>query len=155
MKYEDIDYDVVLADLEAQRDAIEKAISGIRIMLKARRRGVTGPGKQAEVIEPNAFTGMSIPVAIQKYMEFERKPRAIKDIAQALKAGGLESDSDTFTNTVSSALRRLAAKGIVYKRKRIWILKERKPTGGVSAEGSVASLFKKLPGEAEGSGQGN
>ena len=153
MKHEDIDYDAVLADLEAQRDAIDKAIFGIRVMLKARRRGIAGSSEEAAgPIPPDAFSEMTVSAAILKYLSMDRKPRSNSEIAEALKSGGIKTESATFPSTVSTALGRLLKKGGVSKRKRKWTLKERK--AGAGAKEGEEQKHKEPHGDPEAAGKG-
>lgn len=109
-----IDYAAVLADLEARRDLLDKAIAGIRLLAEA---GTPGPAITATItpgvpvpkmdvqdIPGDAFFNMSIADATRKYLgAVKRKQRQIK---KALLAGGLHSTSKSFTTTLYSVLER-------------------------------------------------
>ena len=156
MKFEEINYDAVLADLQAKRGAIDNAIAAIR-MLKGHGSGIIGSlEKPAESIPPNAFSDMSIPEAIRKYLSVEKRPRSTRDIAEALKSGGIRTESQSFYSTVSTALARMMNKenGVVKKGKK-WSLREwsaRKPATGTGKIEEGKS--KEAHGEGETAGKG-
>jgi hypothetical protein len=100
-------YAVVLADLKAQREKIDAAISAIESL-----RGVssTPPQPAAEKapvhMGAGAFLGMSIPDAAKKLLAHERRAMANPEIWEKLKAGGLHLNSADPVNTVGSVLSR-------------------------------------------------
>lgn len=113
MAHEEFDYHKILADMEAKRDAMNAAIEGMRLMLgigagsiPAQRQSATGE----LTIENGAFFGMSIPDASEKYMRMTPKIlRSTKEISDALEAGGFETNSARFFNTVYNSLSRYEA----------------------------------------------
>jgi hypothetical protein len=71
-----------------------------------------------------AFNGKSIPACIKLYLSAAKKKKTIKDIASALREGGVESKSGNFDGTVNTALLRLKAAGEVLRFKDGWGLSE-------------------------------
>lgn len=114
MEQDAIDYDMVIADLEAKRDAAIEAIEGIQKVRAIYGQGgmVNGTvpkGKfDPENLPTNHFHGMNIPQAAVYLLETVKKPMNSRDIAEALEQGGLRHTSKNFMNTVNTALYRLA-----------------------------------------------
>ena len=71
-----------------------------------------------------AFLGKSVPACIKLYLSAARKKKTIKEIALALKEGGVESTSDSFENVVTGAINRLKISGEVLRFKDGWGLPE-------------------------------
>lgn len=145
-----IDYNAVLADLEAKRGQIDAAISVLRALAAA---GVTGetmpfgaasaadsedPGSVSPIvsarttvatgngiaIDPNAFFKMSTPAAVKKYLGMVKRPQTPRAIADALQAGGQvhAADPKTAYLNVYSALKR--GDEFVQTRNKEWGLAE-------------------------------
>lgn len=100
-------YAAVLADLKAQRERIDQAIS----VLTALRSGaavtmVAAPEAAAasSAIEETAgmYLGMSIPDATKKLLASRKRTLSNAEIAAALKSGGLMMTSADPQNTVGS-----------------------------------------------------
>jgi hypothetical protein len=127
MSEKGVDYEDVLADLEAKRDHLESVIAGIKALLA---QGVvlsavsTSRAEAPAEIESHAFFSMSIPDAAKKFLEGARKPQATPAIADALRRGGMTTTSKDFTNTVGAALRRQADDGDIVKVGNDWGLRE-------------------------------
>jgi hypothetical protein len=113
MAQDDVDYDSIIAVMEAQRDSMNAAIEGVKMM----RRLQGGGGQPSQVspsgevrIESGTFFGMSIPSATEKYLRMTPKVlRSTKEIADALQQGGFETESARFFNTVYNSLFRYTA----------------------------------------------
>lgn len=128
-----IDYNAVLADLEAKRSQIEAAIQGIRALValgitdmpagatvaqEASTTGDNGAGPAVRTpnastvpgIASDAFFKLSTAAAIKKYLNMAKRPQTARLIADALHAGGQihATDPQTAYMNVSSALRRNA-----------------------------------------------
>jgi len=102
-------YSVVLADLKAQRDKIDAAISAIESL-----RGV-GPSvapRRSDGLDatppmgPGAYLGMTIPDAAKTLLASERRTMGNAEIWDKLKAGGLHLNSADPVNTIASVLSR-------------------------------------------------
>lgn len=74
-----------------------------------------------------ALLGKSLPAAVELYLTSVRGKAGIREIANALRAGGVESTSGSFENVVSGALHRLKAQGKVLRFKDGWALAELYP----------------------------
>ncbi len=108
----EIDYEAVLADLEARRADLEAAIIGIRRILgQTDEPGVSmkasnEPGKPIE-LEIDAFIGMSVSDAAKKFLRMMgRKPQGTQTICDALVRGGFKSKAKNFYSNVHTALSR-------------------------------------------------
>lgn len=129
-----IDYAAVLADLEAKKATIEKAIAGIKVMLgqpvgPAPADGLAGTGTlpTSSEVQPDSFFGLSIPDSAKKFLGMRRRTATTPDIAAALKKGGQpNSGSEGFQNTVGTVLARAYANGagIVRVSRGTWGLAE-------------------------------
>jgi hypothetical protein len=71
-----------------------------------------------------AFFGKSIPACVKLFLSAARKKKTAKEIATALREGGVESTAGSFESTVSTALIRLRAAGEVLRFKDGWGLSE-------------------------------
>jgi hypothetical protein len=60
-----------------------------------------------------AFRDKSIPDAIKLFLSAAREKKTIREIAEGLKAGGLETRAKYFETTVTGSLHRLRATGVV------------------------------------------
>jgi len=104
---EAIDYEAVLADLEAQKTALEAAIAGIRQMLGRGPQTVpSAPTGRPEstVIESDTFFALTVGEAAKKYLRMTKRKQSAAAIAEALDEGGLHHTSKSFPNTVRTAL---------------------------------------------------
>ena len=131
----EIDYSAVLADLKKRRDDLDKAIAGIeqliglpassapdansaetvdgdkvgkgvRIPLRGTVKAADSPLPSSGPIPSDAFFGMSIAQATQKFLTMRKKPATAPEIAEALEQGGLPHQSSRLPNTVNSVLTR-------------------------------------------------
>lgn len=133
---EKVDYTSILADIDAKIGALESARESIKA---ARASGALGP--QSDIPESGsgyslgvsyelprgALLGKSIPAAIKLYLDAIKKKQTIKQIAQALKEGGVESTSDNFDNIITGSLNRLKVAKEVLRFKDGWGLSEQYP----------------------------
>jgi hypothetical protein len=71
-----------------------------------------------------AFRGMSIPAAIKLFLSVAKKKQTIKQIADALKEGGMETTSPSLVGVVTGALNRLKGSDEVLRFKDGWDLAE-------------------------------
>ena len=110
----EIDYTVVLADLEERRAKLDEAISAIRQIIGAETESgsvsvpnalAATPG-QAQTPSSHAFFGLPIGDAVTKYLKMVKQPTKAAAIARALRAGGLLNQSPNFAATVATTLRR-------------------------------------------------
>lgn len=122
-------YDAVLADLHAQRDKIDQAIS----LLSALRGGAAPKGVMSVTASEPAiletagmFLGMSIVEASKKLLGMRKRTMGNPEIAKELQAGGLVLNSKEPANVIGSVLtRRFNEVGDLVKVGRgIWGLKE-------------------------------
>lgn len=130
-------YSAVIADLKSKRDALNKMISDLEALSSG---GITPEteskqedSEPAEVLfdEPakttqNDFLGKSIPDATVTLLTQERRKMRTKEIAEALKAGGMEFSSGNPTNSVGSILNRRQKQhgDVVSPDRGYWGLKE-------------------------------
>lgn len=115
MAQEPIDYELVVADLEAKRAALEAAIAAFRQVLNIGAHVSLGSAVQgaSKPIDPatipdDAFFGLSIGEACKKYLQMVKRKQSVKEIADALDRGGLPHTSSNFAATVATMLNRAA-----------------------------------------------
>jgi hypothetical protein len=122
------DYVSILADMEAKRSALDVAISSLRAAISSGALGPTnglpleqggqpstgivlGSGRSSGDIPSEAFRGKSMPDAIKAYLSLVRRKQTTREITEALKTGGMESNAKNFIGNVSAVLNRLAKPG--------------------------------------------
>ena len=112
----EIDYNAVLADMEAKRAALDSAIIGIRQWLSLGGSSEDSQGASSVFFEKkpetpelkfDTFFGLSIPDAIRKFLGMMKRPQSVSDITKALHTGGLTTTSKNLLTTVGSTLSRL------------------------------------------------
>jgi hypothetical protein len=120
MASEMIDYNAVLADLEAKKTAIDAAISGVRQMLNlGAEQGIGGPVPSGErrdqpsSVRFDSFFQMSLPAAITKFLEMSKCPQTVSDMTKALLDGGFKTTSKNLMPIVGSNLSRMKSNGEV------------------------------------------
>jgi hypothetical protein len=144
MGMEQLDHAALLTEWEAKRAALDAAIASLRSALAM---GVFGPVSDlpsgngfASTLVPSvsggevpagAFLGKSIPDAAKLYLAIVKKKQTSREIADALKRGGMESTSKNFYGNVHSILDRArkANMGIVKLDRSYWGLAEWYPAG--------------------------
>jgi hypothetical protein len=122
--------------MEAKKAALDAAMAAIRAAIVAGALGAPsdlqiGPLAINATVTPagladlprGAFLGKSATEAIKLYLSTIRKKQTNKEIAQALRDGGLESAGD-FGNYITSALFRLKQEGTLLRFDDGWGLSE-------------------------------
>lgn len=97
MGSEPINYEAVLADIEARIARLQSTAAGIRELMA---QGTTMPPGGSG---PKDYLGMSIPEATKKYLTSARAKQSTQDVMKALEEGGLPSSK---YSTVYAILRR-------------------------------------------------
>jgi hypothetical protein len=134
MGNEQMDYAAILADLEAKRNALEATIASFRQALALGALGQAGDvsmssngsgslsGSVGNEVPAGAFLGKSIPEAAKLYLAVVKKKQTSKEIAEALKRGGMESTSKNFVGIVHAVMARArkANTGIVKLDRSYW-----------------------------------
>lgn len=124
MTSETIDYNAVLADLEAKKAGIEATIAGIRQMLSATEQGGVAGKEQSTEVRFDSFFGMSMPDAVIKFLEMAKRPQSVSDITKALEDGGLKSTAKKLMASVGSTLSRMKAAGDIVSVQGKWGLRQ-------------------------------
>jgi hypothetical protein len=77
------------------------------------------PGEMGQPIDlpEGAFNGKSLPACVKLYLSAAKRKKTLKEIAAALREGGVESTSDDFENVVNGSLFRLKTAGEVLRFK--------------------------------------
>lgn len=135
--YPTTDYAAILADMEAKKTALESAILSLRAALAAGALGISASvptgsiptvssnplGLPSMTLPRGAFLGKTVTEAIKLYLTAVRKKQTNKEIAQALKEGGLESNGN-FDTYINGGLFRLKKEGVVLRFEEGWGLAE-------------------------------
>lgn len=131
---QDIDYAAILADARAKRAALDNLIASLENAQALGALGqpiegvtATGTGVTMTELPIGAFIGKSISAAIKLYLSVCRKRPALREIADALKEGGIVSTSDKFERIVLNKLKGLQAAGEVLRFKDGWGLAAQYP----------------------------
>lgn len=101
--------------------ALGASVEGIDIPSGASANGDMG---QPIDLPEGAFLGKSVPACVKLYLSAAKRKKTIREIAAALREGGIESTSDNFDNVVTGALFRLRNAGEVLRFKDGWGLPE-------------------------------
>jgi hypothetical protein len=101
-------YDAAIANLEAERDEINRLIDGLR-RRSVRTDGapfvpLARTGEESE-IQHDSFFGMTIADAARKYLGMVKATKSTSDICAALERGGLKHSSKDFPMTMRSTIR--------------------------------------------------
>lgn len=117
-------WQAVLASLKAalSLDPSGNAFEGMDLSsIAASQNGESG---QPIDLPDGAFLGKSVPACIKLYLSAARKKKTTREIATALREGGVESTGRNFEGIVTTALIRLRVAGEVLKFKDGWGLSE-------------------------------
>lgn len=134
-----VDWSAVIAELEAKRDALDKAIASFRLVMAS---GVlfgavedamppmadnVAVGLHGGEVPVGAFLGKSIPEAAKLCLQITKRKMKTREIADALVKGGIETTAKTsFPAIVHSILMRTVRSGggIVKLDRSYWGLEE-------------------------------
>ena len=168
---EPIDYEKVVADLEAKRATfntwVDTAIQSMRQVLaavsgipQAAANTPVGPAGTPSLapasVTPDAFFGLSIGDAAIRYLQIVKRQQSTREIADALVDAHYPHTSQNFVNTVNTALyRRSKDEEDVIRIGRNWALAEwypgrrRSPKGREGVSMLDASAANGEPADAE------
>jgi len=109
MSTENADIEAMVATLEAKRDALSKAIDGLKSFLGLSGDGPVLPGGGGSGgIHSGTFYGKTIPEATKQFLGMCNKvPQSIAAISDALQKGGIETKAANFSSMVQTILRRV------------------------------------------------
>lgn len=121
--------DAKIAALQTLRDSYIKAASlgaigqpGDDMPMSSGSLSASRMGGAPVELPTGALLGKSLPAAITLYLSAVKKKQTIREIATALREGGVESTASNFEGPISGALYRLKAAGEVLKFKDGWAL---------------------------------
>lgn len=137
-----LDYEAVLADLEAKRAALDQAIASLRSLMGGgalainASDSIVGMADSVSLslhggeVPAGAFHGKSVPEAAKLYLSLVKQKKSTREIAEALVKGGIESNSKNFETTVAGGLYRVFnTTGEIVRVKGAWGLAEWWPAG--------------------------
>lgn len=138
-------YAIVIADLRAQRDRIDTAITaleGLRGCVTTAPASVAPAGGDAapKGMGAGAFLGLSIVDASKKLLTHERRQMTNAELVDGLKRGGLALNSQEPLNTVGSVMNRrfIQVGDVVRVARGTWGLKEWYPNRSFKPKGEAA-----------------
>jgi len=118
---EPIDYEAVLADIDARIAKLQTTREGILELMAAAGSTPTGGGPSGKIAH-DAFLKMSIPDATKKYLTMARQKKDTQAIMDALEQGGLPRSE---YQTVYAVLRRREKQvGDIINMRGDWALAE-------------------------------
>jgi hypothetical protein len=153
MATEKFDYARLLNDIEAKIAALQA--------LRGSVQAATAVGALGEAVEglspigtgmplgmptdlpEGAFNGKSIPTCVELYLSAVKKKKTNKEIAAALREGGVESKASNFETVVTGALFGLKRAGKVLRFKDGWGLTEWYPAHLRGADAGAGKRTKK------------
>ena len=99
------DYFGVLTDLKTQRKALLDEADDLEGVINGLERLVAKESASKPALErPLTFQGMNLAQAVRAYVESVNRPQTTREVAEALKAGGVPSAAKTFANQVYNIL---------------------------------------------------
>jgi hypothetical protein len=147
-------WQAVLASLKTALSLDPSGQAGDGIDLASLAISQNGETGQPIDLPDGAFFGKSVPACVKLYLSAARKKKTAKEIAAALREGGVESTSGNFENIVVTALIRLRNAGEVLKFKDGWGLSEWYPanmrTSGTAGKPATKSKKKSKNGKLKG-----
>jgi hypothetical protein len=163
MSAEKIDYAHVLADMEARRTALDAAIASMRAFLSGQLGDAAMVGPSASSVPTNgevpagAFLGKSIPDAAKLFLQIVKRKATSRDIAEALRRGGMESTSNNFQGIVHAVLDRARKSGgdLVKLDRSHWGLADWYPAGVRAVALQEKTPRRKKPGRSKGRKKAN
>src|ERR1035438_5529030 len=117
-EYQSGDIAAIIKDLMNRRAALDAAITNLLTASGAMVAGTdfsssvplmsTGGGadQQPTELPRGALLGKSLPAAVKLYLSAMKKKQTDREIAAALREGGVESTSDNFEKVVTGCLNR-------------------------------------------------
>ncbi|HET9839314.1 MAG TPA: hypothetical protein VFR84_13865 [Candidatus Angelobacter sp.] len=125
-----INYQAVLADLEAKRVELDSAIAAIKVLLRqtglmAATAPVLPRISSLSEVPPNAFAGLSISRSVRRLLEMMQRRLSVAEILRGLEAGGLKRNK--YRNVYSILRGREAYQADIIKVDRKWGLAEWNP----------------------------
>ena len=142
-----IDYQAVLADLEAKRGTLDAAIAGIRAIIAgtvvetstASENGASAPALTSGMkpqphartdsagIQSDTFFRLSTAEAIKKFLAMTKRPQTPRAIADALRAGGqvhAANEKSAYGNTYTALMRLRKSGEVAQTRQGDWGMAE-------------------------------
>jgi hypothetical protein len=129
-------WQAVLASLKAALSLDPSSQTGEGMDLSSIAGSQNGEGGRPIDLPDGAFFGKSVPACVKLYLSAARKKKTTKEIATALREGGVETTAGNFEGIVTTALIRLRVAGEVLKFKDGWGLSEWYPAN-MRVSGSV------------------
>jgi hypothetical protein len=137
-----LDYGTFLADLEAKRAALDQAIGSLRAVMASGALAINASDSMAGMadnvsvalhggeVPAGAFLAKSIPEATKLYLSIVKRKQTPREIAEALRKGGMETTSKNFEGIVAAGIHRASKKdGEIVKVGRAWALASWYPSG--------------------------
>lgn len=104
-------YEGVLANLQAKRATLERERERLDMAIAALELLASDVHEDANPASPRAFVYLNIPQALAKYAKVVQSPQKSRQIADALRTGGMRASSKSFNYQVYNCLRLLSQSG--------------------------------------------
>lgn len=121
----------IIRDLKKRRAELDTMIAGLERVYGATSWTHEDGGTASTAndylpteLPRGAFLGKSLPAAVKLFLSAIKKKQSIREIATALKDGGVESTSDNFENVITGCLNRMKSNGELLRFKDGWGLPE-------------------------------
>jgi len=121
----------MILNLQKMRAGIDAAIGNLTQVMTASGAIIptdeslpAGFEVQPTELPRGAFLGKSLPAAVKLYLSAMKKKQTIREIATALREGGVESTSDNFEGVITGCLNRMKASGEILRFNDGWALAE-------------------------------
>jgi len=148
---QEIDYAVVLLDLESKRAALDAAIAAVKAVLGLAPADSPGSGPGGALLPapgtdgpqevvPGVFHGLSVSEAAKKYLEMKKVKQKTRALCDALLQGGIESDSKNFYGNVYTTLSRNKD---FFRRGKYWMLTSWDPRRAAAASSKPAKKARR------------
>jgi len=113
------------ADLDASIASLERAYGAtVSDDGLSKPTMLSGTDQMPTELPRGAFLGKSLPAAVKLYLSAMKKKQTIREIATALREGGVESTSGNFENVITGCLNRMKSNGELLRFKEGWGLPE-------------------------------
>lgn len=159
----------MLINLQKMRAGIDSAITGLTVAIAASGAMVpnldsgdaspfipqSNVNQQPMELPRGAFLGKSLPAAIKLYLSAVMKKQSIREVATALRDGGVETTSDNFENVITGCLNRMKANGEILRFDDGWALAEFYPERLRASLRSAQEVGVKRPTAKKGANKKN
>lgn len=108
--------------IEAKEKALRESIASFKKLIAVESGEVVFSQSDDVIVPKRAFKGMGMIDAVEKYLRMAKTGRTVRQIADGLREGGLETKSKHFTSTIRTSLKRIGqSHGIIHRGNSWWL----------------------------------